>query len=651
MAKGRAGAAAPGEREHGRAGSPGRPTGRRHRAAEISAAALLCAWLGALAGVVEGPFRAAGHGHYFHTIFAYMSFLLVPAVLYAAFALLLGAFLAVSVSVASRRAKAVPTTVAVAASLVVFLYWGSVFHEPFFSTPGNVIGHIGMVLTAVAVFVLVRRLLRSLSDAASGRRVRVLVALALWSCALFAVTSLGGWWAFSQRDGGGVRIDRTTGWVENARSVLLVTIDTSRADHFGCYGHPLDSSPRGDGLGTSPVVDGLSSTGIRFENVIVPEVATDPSHASIMTALHPLEHGVLRNGQQLSSRFTTVAEVFHAAGYRTGAAISVEHLDGYMSGLSQGFATYYDRGLHDRFRYHLGWRSMPSSWRDEALAHTRDAGGTCRLAAKWLRRNGREPFFLWVHVFEPHMPYVSHEEPGVVFTREDAHRVEGSNSAAAVRAAGIYDSEIRRADDAVGALLAVLAELGVADETVVAVTSDHGEHMSEARLRRDQWFGHGEVYEETCRVPLVIRVPGDATRRAVTELVSSTDLAPTLIELAGVGGGLRELPGRSMVPLLSGGPWLERPVVVLSNPHTESESRALRGARWKLVTRSDEAPELYDLVTDPQETLTLSRQCPARTDSLLSILDGIIASWGEPIAQRERDPEVQETLRALGYLH
>ncbi|MFH1502303.1 MAG: sulfatase [Candidatus Eisenbacteria bacterium] len=667
----------------GPAGQRGRATHRRLRAPDVLVSALLCGWLGALAGVVEGPFRAFGHGHYFNTILSYATFLLIPAVSYAAFAVPLGVLLAFGASFVARRRRVVPTAASLAAALLVVLYWGSVFREPLFSTPGNIVGHAGMVLTAVAVFALLRRLLEAVAGAPRPRR-RALVLLALSACVALAFSGLAGRRLLSggERDGAGPAETSAAdpgardagsagaGGASALRNVLLVTIDTTRADHLGCYGRAPGTTPRSDGLGTSPAVDALAAAGVRFENAVVPEIATDPSHASIMTALHPLEHGVLRNGQQLAPRFATVAEAFRAAGFGTGAAVSVEHLDGYMSGLSRGFADYYDRGPHDRFRYHLGWRSMPDSWREAAFAHTSTADETCRRARGWLRGNASGPFFMWVHLFEPHMPYVSHEEPGVVFGREDANAVPGPRSAAALRGADIYDSEIRYADDAVGGLLAVLDELGVRDRTVVVVTSDHGEHMSEERLERERWFGHSEVYEEACRVPLVVyvpgmhvagtqaegtravvrRPPGDEAGRAVSELVTTMDLAPTLLDLAGIDGASAAFAGRSMLPLLEGGEWAERPVVVLGNPHTQTESVALRGGRWKLVARGGEPLELYDLAQDPGERMNVAHSHPSLADSMSAVLAGFVDAWGPAAVRTDVDPEVQEMLRALGYL-
>ena len=635
-------------------GRRGRKSTRRPRAAEVALAVALSAWIGGMAGALESLVRAVEHGHYFNTLSSYLSFVAVPALLYSIVGALVGALSAVLLRLLSGRSSAPASAAALSAFLVVF-YWGSVFDEPVFSTAGNVAGHFGMVAAGIAVLVLVRRLLTdALRDPQRARRFATAAAVASIA-ALFLVTA--GAWSWSSSTGRwGSRYPPAPEVPDESLNVLFFTLDTTRADHLGCYRYPVERSPRADGLGTSPTLDALASRGVVFENAVVPEVVTDPSHASMMTSLHPLEHGVTVNGQRLASEFQTLAELLSGAGYSTAAAVSVAHLDGYMSGLSQGFQDYYDRGFHDRFRYHTGWRGMPGWWKEHAFAHTRAADGALQDAEAWLRAHGGEPFFLWVHVFEPHMPYESHEVAGDVFSHEDANEIRNSEGPAPERPVRLYDSEIRYADDALGHLLSLLDELGVSERTIVVAVGDHGEHMDEEHAGREWWFSHAGVYEEVCRVPLVLVVPPAASPwsmsgSAVHELVSTMDLGPTLLSALGVPETRAGVLGRDLTPLLSGEEWEERPEVVLANPHAEPDTRALRCARWKLMTSPEEGYRLFDLAADPLETVNLAHEYPSVLDSLRALLDAITATWSEPERQPSLDPEAREMLRALGYVN
>ena len=300
---------------------------------------------------------------------------------------------------------------------------------------------------------------------------------------------------------------------------------------------------------------------------------------------------------------------------------------------------------------------MPGAWKSGAFAHTRPADGALRDAERWLRENADRPFFLWVHLFEPHMPYESHEAPFDVFTYEESDELKRSERDAPERAVPFYDSEIRYADDAVGELIALLAELGVDDETVIVAVGDHGEHMSEQRAGRDKWFTHSEVYEEVCRVPLIVRlaparsVRGCAPGSVATELVSVMDLGPALLDLAGVADPRSGSAGRSFLPLLRGAAWAARPVIVLAKPHAGLDTRVIRTSRWKLVARPGGSDELYDLENDPLELVNLAASLPSRRDSLRALLSLAVESWPSSAEESRLDPQAREMLRALGYVN
>ena len=630
---------------------------RPPRIGEILFVAAVSGVLGLCSGVGESVVRALQHSFYFHTTRSYVSFLAVPAFWYTVAGAVVGALVALGVLVFVRRRRVAPTAMAVGAVFFLISYWGSIFRGRFFGSLGNALGHLAMFATAVIVFVVARHLVSSAIALAPGGRRRTLRWGASVVLVFVLVAGVGGWAALSVPAEPGRDLPVMSLRADGALNVLLITIDTLRADRLGCYGYPLERSPLGDASGTSPVVDGLASAGARFQSAIVPMIATDPSHASIMTSLYPAEHGVLRNAVQLGREHVTLAEIFRSAGYRTGAAVSVWHLDGFVSGLSQGFGDYFDRGFHDRYDHHSAWRRLPRGVRDGMFALTCGAYTTCERAIQWLGDGDERPFFLWVHLFDPHRSYVCHESDAAPFDRVDVERMaelEGEELAElAARGSRFYDSEIRYADAAIGVLLDGVRQGGDLGETVVVVVSDHGEHMDEPRLERAQWFGHSDVFEETCRVPLIIWRPGLVKVGVVSEQVSVMDIGPTLLELAGlVGpaepGGI----GRSMVELIDGGPWTEIPLVIDANPHsgTDIEGRALRANGWKFVTRPGSGAELYDLKTDPDELLNLVHTDSSRATLLSAELARIVHVWSgeEP---PEADAETREKLRALGYVH
>lgn len=239
---------------------------------------------------------------------------------------------------------------------------------------------------------------------------------------------------------GGVWLWMPSASVQTARyNVLLVTIDTLRADRLGCYGYA--------GAAT-PVLDALAARGVRFATAIAHVPLTTPSHASILTGLTPLRHGVRDNGDfVLPDRIPTLAEAFHDAGYRTAAFVSGFPLDRRF-GLARGFDTYDDHLPHGEDRRRSAYVERPA---DQTTAAVRS----------WLEGGTPSPWFLWVHYFDPHSPY----EPPPDFAARFAGRP--------------YDGEVAFVDAQIGVLLALLEAKGLAPRTRVLVTADHGESLGE----------------------------------------------------------------------------------------------------------------------------------------------------------------------------
>jgi arylsulfatase A-like enzyme/tetratricopeptide (TPR) repeat protein len=384
-------------------------------------------------------------------------------------------------------------------------------------------------------------------------------------------------------------------------NVLLVTIDTLRADRLGCYGYSAAATP---------VLDALAARGVRFTTAIAHAPLTAPSHASILTGLLPLGHGVRDNGSfALPPSGTTLAEAFRDAGYCTAAFVSGFPLD-HRFGFARGFDTYDDRLLRGRAS-----RQAPYV--------ERTAAEVTRAAVDWIR-GAQAPWFAWVHYFDPHAPY---EPPGDL-----AARFAGSP----------YDGEIAFVDRELGRLL----DAAQATSTLVLVTSDHGESLGE----------HGEathgvfVYDATLRVPWVMAGPGIPRGRVSPVVARGIDVAPTLLDYA----GLRvppALPGRPLRPAADGREMEDAPA------YAESlfcrlnlgwaALHAWRTARWKLVEAP--RPELYDLGSDPGESRDVSASRAEDAQALRSALRWALEAQ-PPEASSTPGPDVRERLRALGYL-
>jgi choline-sulfatase len=392
-------------------------------------------------------------------------------------------------------------------------------------------------------------------------------------------------------------------------SLLLVTIDTTRADRLGAYGH------RG---ARTPVFDRLAAEGVRFEWAFTPAPLTLPAHASMLTAVYPPTHGVRNNGFHLEDRFATLATHLGARGYRTGAFVSAFILDR-RYGLARGFSTYDDE---------MPGSSTLMPWGGGDAE--RRGGETAQRASRWLEKQAGMPgpFFAWLHLYDPHHPY----RPPAPFDTQ---------------LSDAYDGEIAYADSVLGSVLAALERTGLIGRTIVTVAGDHGESLGE----------HGEethgvfVYDEAIRVPWVLWGPGAIPAGVVTEPVRLIDLAPTLLELIGQGA-LPAAEGRSLVPLVRGRRVDPAPVYaesLLPQLYMNwAAPRAIRDARYKLVDLP--RPELYDLAQDPGESQNLYSQKPGPVRALRQQLDRVSQGSEGAMSTGTVDHEGAEKLAALGYI-
>jgi arylsulfatase A-like enzyme/Tfp pilus assembly protein PilF len=382
-----------------------------------------------------------------------------------------------------------------------------------------------------------------------------------------------------------------------------VTIDTLRADRLGCYGYRAT---------TTPVLDALAARGVRFTTAVAHAPLTAPSHASILTGLLPLGHGVRDNGSfVLPPSPTTLAEAFRDAGYRRAAFVSGFPLD-HRFGFARGFETYDDRLLRGGDPRRAAYVERP-------------AAETTRTAVAWMA-GAHAPWFAWVHYFDPHAPYAP---PGDLAARF---------------ASSPYDGEIASVDRELGRLLTA-AEAGPSG-TLVLVTSDHGESLGE----------HGEathgvfVYDATLRVPWVMAGPGVPRGRVSPVVARGVDVAPTLLDYAGLRVPAA-MHGRPLRPAADGREMKDAPA------YAESlfcrlnlgwaELHAWRTARWKLIEAS--RPELYDLEADPGETRDVSAGRAGDARALRSALRRALEAQ-PPEASTVPSESVRERLRALGYV-
>jgi arylsulfatase A-like enzyme/Tfp pilus assembly protein PilF len=450
---------------------------------------------------------------------------------------------------------------------------------------------------------------------AAGYRRMLLVAAGFAGVALLAA---GGWWFSSHRattSATGLDLGRPVGGVgPEGMNLLVITLDTTRADRIGAYGY--------EGVET-PTIDRLAREGVLFEQAEAAAPLTCPAHCSIFTSKYPPDHGVRDNGGFfLSHKQLTLATYLKKRGFETGAVVAAFVLDSKW-GIGQGFDTYVD---------------------DFDMAESRGVGmGDIRRpgnevvdrALPWLEKVKDKRFFAWLHFYDPHAPYT---EPEPFKTRYAEHPYLG--------AIAFMDSQIARVID-------FLEQNGLMEKTVIAVIGDHGESLGQHGEETHAFF----VYEATTRVPFVIRAPFEKVRgRRVADPVRSVDLMPTVLDLMDIPApkGLR---GASLVPLMTGARStldLEAYAEALYPLHHFgwSELRAWRVGRYKAIDAP--RPEFYDLDRDPHETTNLYAERKTVADGMIARMREIErdAPTDDAVAKPEPevDPEARARLAALGYV-
>jgi arylsulfatase A-like enzyme len=406
-------------------------------------------------------------------------------------------------------------------------------------------------------------------------------------------------------------------------NVVLITLDTVRADALGAYGQTL---------ATSPNLDRLAAEGVLFEQASASAPSTLPSHATIMTGQFQLSHGVRGNaGYVLPDDNVTLAETFRARGYRTAAEVAAPVL-GAKTGIGQGFDRFRDLDAAgvERIRTEIADAGGPAR---TLVLEERAAEDITRSAKIFITRNRQRPFFLWLHYFDPHELYLPRREFQAQLPNHP------------------YHAEILYTDQQIGRLIRHIEELGLRERTLVVIVSDHGEGLGEHGEESHAYY----LYESTLRVPLLFwgpeRLPAGLR---VGALVRTADVAPTVLALAGIPAP-PEMHGTSLLPLMSGErDDLDLPAygesVEIAALFDASVLRSLRLGAWKYVHQIE--PELYDIGSDPGETRNLASARPEKVAEMRERLERLVAAGAATPddAAVVVDQEVARRLQALGYV-
>lgn len=394
-------------------------------------------------------------------------------------------------------------------------------------------------------------------------------------------------------------------------NLLIITLDTTRADRLGAYGWPQS---------VTPTLDRLAAEGVVFEHAVAPAPLTLPSHSSLFTSKFPPAHAVRDNGGFfLDERETTLAERLKAQGLKTGGFVGAYVLDRHW-GIAQGFDTYYDN-------FDLAKFDTPSLGDVE-----RPANEVTDRALEWLQAAKASRFFGWIHYYDAHSPYAPPEPWRTQFADRP------------------YLGEIAFVDSQIARVRQFLESQRLLDRTVIVVIGDHGESLGDHDEATHGFF----LYESVLHVPLLVRAPHDGIRaRRVADLVRSIDVVPTVLELMGLPPA-DKVEGQSVVPLMTGavrelGLAGYAEAVYPRYHYGWSDLRSLTSGRFKFIEAP--RPELYDLEQDPRETRNLYSERQALGERMAAALRSIEAGPAtNPRSAADVDPDARARLAALGYV-
>lgn len=422
-------------------------------------------------------------------------------------------------------------------------------------------------------------------------------------------------------------------------SIVVITIDTLRADHLGSYGYFRD---------TSPNIDRVAAQGVLFTNAVTTMATTLPAHLSLWTSMYPVQTGVTKNGSKLAKKQKAeqsallFAQILQEIGYTTAAFVSATPVKEY-TGIGLGFDVF------DEPDPKRGGRSG-------------QADATTDQVLQWLESKPQKPFFSWIHYFDPHQPY---RPPAPYDTRFsvseelirflEAKHYPYPEDERVLRVNNLYDGEIQFVDSQIGRLLAALERLGLYDALTLVILSDHGEGLGQHGR-----IGHGEIFNEQLFVPLIIKFPHGSGRngRVVDDIVSLVDVVPTLVDnldLPLARETRKQFVGRNALSRRRSRDYaLAQRTTHNKRGWGKADKFALVGKDWKYAFETDHRDWLFDMREDRSEISSLTHlEADTREelrDRLLSELADYSSTQAGFSVVEETSPEIVEELRALGYL-
>ncbi len=452
-------------------------------------------------------------------------------------------------------------------------------------------------------------------------------------------------------------------------NIILIVLDTVRADRLSCYGYHRK---------TSPCLDKIAAEGVLYEQAITPANWTLPSHVSMFTGLFPSKHGAHRAHQRLDTQYMTLAELLTKAGYRTAGFSSIDWLEE-KTGANRGFSEYYGRAFRQsQLRNTSGSKRVNDKRSNEISQEVQE----------WLKnRNNDTPFFLFVNLFDAHNPYNPPEPHRSLFLHEgDSGRIPQLNwditkyYAGAARMdnkdfslmSNLYDGGVHYVDSVAGELVEFFRDQGILDESILFITSDHGENIGD----HGHWGHRYCLYDSLIRVPLIIRYPGifEGGKRP-DNYVQTVDIYPTVMDLLSIDREdvCKELQGETLFPSALGSrkreftlsEFMPKPDLRYYDGYPEFDASvfaygltAIRYNGYKLIWSSTGRHELYDLTSDPGEARNVYSDWPDKVSELSQFLKqwqmSFEASGQVQSYSLQSDPEVDEDiknkLKALGYV-
>jgi arylsulfatase A-like enzyme len=538
----------------------------------------------------------------------------------------------------------------------------------------RVTANIGIFLSSVILYVITYIVFIFLGNRAynklKSRRFNTLIVIAL------LLLALGGAALYSKIHPSFKQpVVKKGGQAEDRPNIILITMDTTRADHLSCYGYHKN---------TSPHLDKIASESVVFKNAYAPSPWTLPSHASIFTGMYPARHGAHNDWEKmksnwprkLSTQHKTLAEILAAHGYRTAGVIGSRVCHSFF-GLAQGFE-YYDDTLisvlpalkyFTLFKILSRWIPLDDIAARQGLNGCRIAPQINKIVFSWLEKHYQSPFFLFINYFDPHIPYIPPDQYFQIFREgENAETIESKKYKRDLLAQ--YDGEIAYLDYHMAKLFERLKELNIYDTTMIIITSDHGEYFGE----HDFWIHGHELYEEVLKIPLIIKYPSSHPKKGVSlNRVSLVDIMPTILNFLKLplpkdlqGINLFEGTSRVMAEI-----YLHKYTTLIDlfvdryvkDKRFRKENRFARELKalfldnYKYIKEHTEESkgqeELYDIGNDPQESLNLIDTMPEKAKEMeMKLMEWL--PHGESRKDVDEtvklDKATEEALRVLGYI-